>query len=57
MQAGKGKERAVFGSHQSIVLRVTAVTVAKSRCLETDRKDREAFSPTSLVFRGKKILT
>lgn len=57
MRAGKGKERAVFGSHQSIVLRVTAVTVAKSRCLETDHKDREAFSPTSLVFRGKKILT
>lgn len=57
VQAGKGKERAVFGSHQSIVLCIPAVTVAKSRCLETDHKEREASSPTPLAFRGKKILT
>jgi len=56
VQAGKGKERAVFGSHQSIARCIPAVTVAKSRCLETDHKEREASSPTSLAFRGKKIL-
>lgn len=51
----EGEERAVFGSHQSI-LHIMAVTVAKSRCLQTDDKDREASSAAS-VFRGKEILT
>lgn len=56
VQAGKGEERAVFGSHRSILLCILAVTVAKSRCLETDRKAREESGPTSFAFRGKKII-
>lgn len=33
------------------------MTVAKSRCPETDHKEREESGPTSFAFRGKKILT